>query len=209
MPIFLSQDRASAIKLLDELVDADLVVPSDEFYFDKIRKELHPYYLSHTFANKCLMFFVDSRGRQWLWYLNSSINYFVVSKCVSTSCSNGMRWFWDIPENHPDMEDVVDLLKESVEIFFKDLVDKVNIEVHVLDGSKDRVLSWQTDTTYGLIWAVLNTPCCSTPISISLDVLNRVSSPPLPLTPTLGRTARFRFGEVTVQVFFCKLKRKF
>ena len=194
------QDRASAIKLLDQLVDHLQVVPSDEFYFDKIRPELHPFYLAHTFASKCLMFFVDPRGVQYLWYLNESINYFVVSKCITTSISRGQRWFLDIPENHPDMQDVFDVLKDCVEASLRDLVDKTNIEIHVIEGSKDKVFSWQTDETYGLIWAALDTPACSTPISSSLDLLNRVSSPPLPLTPTRNRPPRLQLGfEVGVQ----------
>ena len=86
------QDRAAAINLLDQLVDELLVVPSDEFYFNKIRSELHPYYLAHAFASKCLMFFVDPRGVQYLWYLNPSINYYVVSKCLTNYIGNGQRW---------------------------------------------------------------------------------------------------------------------
>ena len=92
IPFFLFQDRAAAIKILDQLVDELLVVPSDEFYFDKIRSELHPFYLAHTFASKCLMFFVDPRGVQYLWYLNPSIDYYVVSKCLSNYIGNGQRW---------------------------------------------------------------------------------------------------------------------
>ena len=197
------QDRASAIKLLDQLVDHLQVVPSDEFYFDKIRPELHPFYLAHTFASKCLMFFVDPRGVQYLWYLNESINYYVVSKCLTTSISRGQRWFLDIPENHPDMQDVFDVLKDCVEASLRDLVDRTNIEIHVIEGSKDKVLSWQTDPEYGLIWAVLNYPASSSLISTSLDLLDRVSSPPLPLTPTRSPRLRLSSGsEVSVQYFF-------
>ena len=92
MPFFLFQDRAAAIKILDQLVDELLVVPTDEFYFAKIRPELHPFYLSHTFASKTLMFFVDPRGVQYIWYLNSSIGYYVVSKCLNTAIGAGQRW---------------------------------------------------------------------------------------------------------------------
>ena len=91
--VFLFQDRAAAINLLDELeLDELTVVPSDEFYFSKIRSELHPFYLAHTFSSKCLMFFVDPRGVQYLWYLNQSIGYYVVSKCLSTYIGSGQRW---------------------------------------------------------------------------------------------------------------------
>ena len=193
IPFFLFQDRASAIKILDQLIDHLLVVPSDEFYFDKIRPELHPFYLAHSFASRCLMFFVDPRGVQYLWYLNDSANYYLASKCVTQSTMRGgQRWFFDIPENHPDMQDVFDVLKDCVEGSLQDLVDKTNIEIHVLEGSKDKVLSWQTDETHGLIWAVLSTPASSTPISSSLDLLTRVSSPPLPLTPTRNRPPRLQ-----------------
>lgn len=92
MPSFLLQDRAAAIKILDQEVDEVLVVPTDEFYFSKIRPELHPFYLSHTFASKTLMFFVDPRGVQYIWYFNSSIGYYVVSKCLNTAISAGQRW---------------------------------------------------------------------------------------------------------------------
>ena len=93
------------------------------------------------------------------------------------------------------MHDVVDILKGCVEASLQDLVAKTNIEIHVNEGSKDQVVSWQIDETYGLIWTALSTPACSTPISTSLDLLNCVSSPPLPLTPI-----RNRLGvEVSVQ----------
>ena len=93
IPFFLFQDRAAAINILDELeLDELSVVPSDEFYFSKIRPELHPFYLAHTFSSKCLMFFVDPRGVQYLWYLNQSIGYYVVSKCLSTYIGSGQRW---------------------------------------------------------------------------------------------------------------------
>ena len=97
IPFFLFQDRAAAIKILDELeLDELSVVPSDEFYFSKIRPELHPFYLAHTFSSKCLLFFVDPRGVQYLWYLNQGIGlgsgYYVVSKCLSTYIGSGQRW---------------------------------------------------------------------------------------------------------------------
>ena len=92
MPSFLLQDCDAAIKILDQLVDELLVVPTYEFYFARIRPALHPFYLSHTFASKCLMFFVDPRGVQYIWYFNSSIGYYVVSKCLNTAISAGQRW---------------------------------------------------------------------------------------------------------------------
>ena len=92
IPFFLVQDRAAAINILDELeLDELSVVPSDEFYFSKIRPELHPFYLAHTFSSKCLLFFVDPRGVQYLWYLNQSIGYYVVSKCLSNYIGGGQR----------------------------------------------------------------------------------------------------------------------
>ena len=98
------------------------------------------------------------------------------------------------------MHDVVDILKECVEGSLQDLVDKTSIEIHVNEGSKDQVLSWQTDETYGLIWTALSTQASSTPISTSLDLLNRVSSPPSPLTPIRNRSPRLRLDfEVGVQ----------
>ena len=98
------------------------------------------------------------------------------------------------------MQDVLDILKECVEGSLQDLVDKTSIEIHVIEGSKDKVLSWQTDETHGLIWTALSTSASSTPISTSLDLLNRVSSPPLPLTPIRNRSPRLRLDfEVGVQ----------
>ena len=103
------------------------------------------------------------------------------------------------------MEDVLDVLKDCVETSLQDLVDRTNIEIHVIEGSKDKVLSWQTDPEYGLIWAVLNYPACSSLISTSLDLLDRVSSPPLPLTPIRSPRLRLSSGsEVSVQYFFVK-----
>ena len=101
------------------------------------------------------------------------------------------------------MEDVFDVLKDCVETSLQGLVDKISIEIHVIEGSKDKVLSWQTDPEYGLIWAVLNYRACSSLISTTLDLLDRVSSPPLPLTPTRSPRLRLSSGsEVSVQYFF-------
>ena len=200
------QDRSAAIKLLDQMVDENLAVPTEDFYFENIRTELHPFYLAHTFSEKTLLFFVDPTGRQFLWYLNQGIGYFVVSKCVTNSFSSGQRWFFDLEENYPLMDDVVDVVKDCVELCFRDLVDRTSIELHIQEGSKSRVLSWQTDATYGLIWAVLGTTVSSSPITISLDLLNRVSSPPSPLTPTRSRPRHARHGSevsLKMKVFPC------
>ena len=167
-------------------------MPTDEFYFQNIRDELHPFYTAHTFCGKTLLFFVDQTGRQFIWYLNDGIGYFVVSKCVTTSFSSGQRWFFDVVENYPMMEDVLDIMQDCIEGSFKDLIGRTGIELHIQEGSKSRVLSWQNDAEYGRIWASLNTRVSSTPIAISLDLLNRVSSPPSPLTPTRGRSQHAR-----------------
>ena len=118
------------------------------------------------------------------------------------SFSSFISRFFDIPENDPDMENVLDVVKDCVETSLKNLVDRTNIEIHVIEGSKDKVLSWQTDPEYGLFWAVLNYPACSSLISTSLDLLDRVSSPPLPLTPVRSPRLRLSSGsEVGVQYF--------
>ena len=169
-------------------------MPTEEFYFENIRPELHPFYTAHTFCGKCLLFFVDPTGRQFLWYLHDGIGYFVVSKCVTTSFSRGQRWFFDVVENFPLMEDVMDVMKDCIEGSLKELVGRTNIEIHVQEGSKSRILSWTNDAEYGRIWSSLNYRVSSTPITVSLDLLNRVSSPPSPLTPTRSWSQQTRPG---------------
>ena len=192
------QNRATACKILDLMEEENLAVPTDNFYQEHVKDLLHPYYLSSTFSLKTLFFFVDRNGRQYVWYLNDGIGFFVVSKCVTPILNTGQRWFFDISEDSVPMEGVLEVLKDSVEAILGDLVNKFSMEVHIQEGSTSRILSFQSDDQSGRFWAEMNTAVSSIPIMSSLDLLTRVSSSPLPLTPTEASPQSMRlFAEVS------------
>ena len=177
----------------------NLKVPTDIFYQEHVKDSLHPFYLSSTFSLKTSFFFVDEQGRQYVWYLNDNIEFFVVSKCVTPLFTTGQRWFFDISEDSVPMEGVLEVLKDSVEAILGDLVNQFSMEVHIQEGSTSRILSFQSDDQSGRFWAEMNAPVSSSPITSSLDLLTRVSSLPLPLTPTEASPQSFRrlFDEVS------------